>query len=304
MLKSRSIIAVIFGLAILSAEALAQTAPEDQPRQEESTTDADQNSQNQNENSVRLTSALEGIESAIRDLIAEEDKIETQRQQDAEDRDLKAQEGMAWWAELMFYSAVATVILTVVALFAIIRTLHHTRRAADYTKDMLTEARRGTSAVNRAWIKVNILPGTYNLDEEGAISFNVSVEIQNTGTTPAMKAHTAINAVIDYDQAKLEVELLASAQATSEYAETASRIVFPNETYIRPWCPVIDGSAFRERGYITSAIIGCVSYRTNYDSDVHQTAFVFGVTFEDGDISPRNEEGNCEYFVLSGGFAT
>ncbi len=65
---------------------------------------------------------------------------------------------MAQWAEWMFYAAAATVALTLAALFAIIRTLVHTRRAADYTRDMLVEAEKSTAAAilaassERAWM--------------------------------------------------------------------------------------------------------------------------------------------------------
>ena len=57
-----------------------------------------------------------------------------------------AQEGMALWAEWMFYAAAATTLLTFIALVAIIRTLHHTRRAADSAENMLTQTEKSTAA--------------------------------------------------------------------------------------------------------------------------------------------------------------
>lgn len=146
MSKGYWIIAVALGLGIYANHLTAQSTAENQPRQEESTTDANQEREEQGGETEDLTAALEGIEAAIRDLIAEEDKIAAEAQQNREQRDLEAQEDMAIWAERMFYATAATVALTLVALYAIIRTLHHTRRAADYTEGMLVEAKATTVA--------------------------------------------------------------------------------------------------------------------------------------------------------------
>lgn len=127
MLKSYWIVTVAFGLTVLTAEVRGQAATEDEPRQEESAADTNENRPDQNSQTVDLAPALKGIETAIRNLVAEEDKIQAQRREDAEGRDLEAQEGMALWAEWMFYTSTATVVLTLAALFAIVRTLHHTR---------------------------------------------------------------------------------------------------------------------------------------------------------------------------------
>jgi hypothetical protein len=48
--------------------------------------------------------ALKAIETAIRDLIAEEDAIERKRQQQREVADLQAQQEMALWAERMTWA--------------------------------------------------------------------------------------------------------------------------------------------------------------------------------------------------------
>ena len=184
------------GLTVsLSGQAWRQAATEDQPRQEEGAADADDDSANQSAQAVDFLPALEGIEAAIRDLIADEDKITAKAQQDRESRDLEAQERMAQWAEWMFYATAATVALTLAALFAIIRTLHHTRRAADYTGDMLEEAKKSTAAANRAVAEtVNTsknqlrsyvcLASTRNLPVRGE-EVSTEFRIQNYGASPA-----------------------------------------------------------------------------------------------------------------------
>ncbi len=150
MSKSRWVIAVAFGLIATLGAAQNQPAPENQPSQNESPTDRQDERGADQAQPVDITTVLERIESAIRDLKAEVDEVEQNRQRDASQRDLDAQEGMAWWAELMFYAASASVLLTAIALWAIIRTLHQTRRAAEASEGMLAEARATTDAANKS----------------------------------------------------------------------------------------------------------------------------------------------------------
>ncbi len=107
---------------------------------------------------------------------------------------------MAKWAKKMYYATGATVILTLFALFAIVRTLHHTRRAADYTKGMLDqaiittsaaiEANKTTRLVGQAQIRPWVLyKGILANPEEkmGTRSVNISFMWKNFGGTPAIK---------------------------------------------------------------------------------------------------------------------
>lgn len=65
------------------------------------------------------------------------EEYEEAQEWDQERRDLHAQEKMALWAFWMF-------IVTALALAAILRTLHHTKRAADAAADAVAEARKAT----------------------------------------------------------------------------------------------------------------------------------------------------------------
>jgi len=199
MLKRYGMSVFALGLSLLSSSAWPQITTEDQPRPEESATDPNEDSQRQDRQPIDLLPALEGIESAIRDLIAEKDQIEAEAQQGRENRDLEAQESMAQWAESMFYATAATVALTLAALFAIVRTLHHTRRAADYTGDMLTEAQATTKAAQASIeltrdmaeieLRAHLVPfGVRVLTEftnEKISGYLFQVIVKNTGQTPA-----------------------------------------------------------------------------------------------------------------------
>ncbi len=203
MFKSRWIVAIAFGLIACLGAAQEQPTPKDQPRQSESANNADDGGQENQSETIELTSALDRIETAIRDLIAEEDKTEQERAREQASRDLNAQEGMAWWAELMFYATAGTVVLTFVALVAIIRTLHHTRRAADYTRDMLAQAELTTEAAiaavgtERAWLTMAQIAtqGPTNIEDVSTgKTFNNAIRImltwENTGRSPAIKVAT------------------------------------------------------------------------------------------------------------------
>ena len=113
-----------------------------------------------------------------------------------------AQEGMAWWAELMFYATAATVLLTFAALGAIIRTLHHTKRAADYTEHMLAEAKATTNeartaneimrAEQRPWIVIGLeyLGNTGVTDRQA--SAKLRFKATNVGKTPALNCKISV----------------------------------------------------------------------------------------------------------------
>ena len=64
----------------------------------------------------KLLPALQAIEGAIRDAIAEEDAIESKRQEQRDIDDLNAQKEMARWAKLMFWATAGTIGLTFAGL--------------------------------------------------------------------------------------------------------------------------------------------------------------------------------------------
>ncbi len=140
------IAAFAFGLTFSGAAAQNQPTTEDQPRQEESVSNGQDSAESQQPEAIDTTPALQGIEAAIRDLKAEIDEVEQERQRENDRRDLDAQEGMAIWAERMFYVTLATVFLTLAALITIIRTLHHTKLAAKSAADMVPHARDSAAA--------------------------------------------------------------------------------------------------------------------------------------------------------------
>lgn len=136
-------------------------------------------------------------------VIKEDD--EREKQENAA-RDLYAQEEMALWAKLMFLVSFVGLLLTAAALWAIVRTLHQTRRAADYTEGMLDEAKEATKAAQdsvrtmqqdqRPWMCMadieTLTNVTFHLDGvDYRNSSIVTVKWQNFGRSPAMKLRQA-----------------------------------------------------------------------------------------------------------------
>lgn len=209
----------MFGLAFPS-EIWGQTDLEEQIRQEERSADSQDGTIAEQPEPFDLSPALLSIEGAIRELAPEEDREERQRERERERRDLTAQEAMAWWAKLMFYASAATVFLTFLALIAIVRTLHHTRRAADSADGMLNEAKETTKAARdsvnvareigflQASAYVSVKSATIeitNMDEKDLVA---SVDFANTGVTPASMFDYAVSVDFLIDgQTELKVDL-------------------------------------------------------------------------------------------------
>lgn len=137
--------ALALGMIVAAPGALAQEriepALEEQPeepvateRQEKGGATGQQDAAPEQERAIDFLSGIQGIEAAIRDLIAEEDEIARQRQEDREISDLKAQQDMALWAMLMVFATFATVVVTAVGVFLIWKTLTYTAAAATHTK--------------------------------------------------------------------------------------------------------------------------------------------------------------------------
>lgn len=249
-----------------------------------------------------LLPSLEGIENAIRNLIRDESEEERQRIADQAAKDLEAQTEMAQWAMEMALASIAAAIFTFGGLLLIWRTLYHTRRAADYTKEMLTEAKRTTSAMSRAWLKaeIEILEADHTTLENGDEQFvySINVHIANIGSSPAVQIHTAVstaNYLEDTHSAARRAATEALA-AHDVFGENSGLILFPEQGYIRPWHPsMIDqtGNKF---------IIAVINYKTIYDDDIHQTIVICGIGWNGMTDMPEDIE--TATFDWAGGFAT
>lgn len=218
MLKGRWLIAVAFGLVASLAVAQELATPEDQPRQEERAADSDSGPGPEQQQALDHVPALQGIEAAIRDLVSRGDEAE----QDRNNRDLAAQEEMARWAYWMFVTSAASVFLTFFALLAIIRTLHHTKRAADYAHDMTKQTEISTRAAMdavevtkkigqadiRAYVIVAEAKSVFLETNQGKDQFLTQVTLNNCGKSQAENFSIKVSVMIE----NLKGEVISTVQ--------------------------------------------------------------------------------------------
>ena len=161
------------------------------------------NQETENENDAAALPALEGIEAALRDLVAEQRQQAGLGPEDHELRDLHAQEAMAFWAKLMFYAALASVIITAVGVELVRRTLkasregvRHANSAADAAWKTVEQAKLATDAAEettnitrdigrrqlRAYVTVDVKKG---LILNNGQELRIHIILKNTGQTPA-----------------------------------------------------------------------------------------------------------------------
>ena len=190
MFRGFRIVAIAFGLALLACNSFAQQSAEPtikgQPDTKTEQTDRDANDSGatagDKKKVSRFFTVIEGIENAIRDGIAEQNKPPDSVKEQREKDDLDAQEWMAIWAAAMFAATIASVIVTIGGLVLIKRTLDvtvDTVKAANTTNELFLLA-HNEEMRPRIFVK----PIEIGYVKEGQHPF-VKFEIQNQGKTPA-----------------------------------------------------------------------------------------------------------------------
>jgi len=180
MFRSYRITTIAFGLICLwfasnsSAQQNQSPALKGEPvtsqQQEEAPADSEQSSQTENQTAIDPLPALNGIESAIRELIPEVDQDNRERDNQRSKDDLQAQQEMALWAKLMFVATAISVIVTFIGVVLIRYTLIYSRDAADSARKMVTEARKTTIAaratVRESKLATNAAERSANIQEQ------------------------------------------------------------------------------------------------------------------------------------------
>lgn len=177
-------------------QPILEGEPVAEPRQEEGASASEQRATPEQDSTSQLLPAIRSIETAIRDLIAEEDEIARQKEEARNDADLRAQEDMAWWAKLMFFAAAGSLLLTGIGVLLIWRTLLATQAAANAavaTVDAATDAnvttREVAEAQARAYLSVIRADIAIDTKPRPAKEFEhveVTMHFHNSGSTPAI----------------------------------------------------------------------------------------------------------------------
>jgi hypothetical protein len=149
-------------------------------------------------------------------------------------------------------------------------------------------------ADQRAWICVSkpmIESDVTFINGRANIIF--SIEISNTGKTPATNIYTQMEALQGHDVD--EDEAIATLAAKSRVFLTKhTRAIVPGEQYRRAWGLTFYGDG--EFG-IYPTIIGCVTYVVRPSVEIHQTLFSFDIYAKGEDGEPSHIKTSRSYQV-------
>lgn len=315
--------AFALGLMMYPAEALAQNAAQPSEReplteegQEQRGRAGEQDAAPEQRDTTQLLPAIQGIEAAIRDLIAEESEIEREAERRRNADDLRAQQDMALWSFWTTLAAGASVFLTAVGVYLIWRTMRYTRDAALYAKTaadasvaMVDEAGKSTNAAavaadaandanrlnrqvfladQRPWVAVECKlakPLTWNVN---GCNLSFIVAMKNTGRTPALNADIHFRAYSSYGVDHLKNQL-ALADTARKAPWVMGNTVFPGATVVQHRGTSISleniiaandawvPQTEECRYWAAPIIIGCVQYRSVFGGIPHQAGFIYRV---------------------------
>ncbi len=205
------------------------------------------------------------------------------------ERDLRAQDRMAFWTMVMGLATVTAVLL-------LAATLWETRKAGKAAGVMADQARNTTEAAiasagwaeestklsrdalladQRAWIVIELSFDEDFMIYEGEAHLSVVVRATNIGKTPALYVHTDIDMTFGGD-----ADVLRDTMRTENSSRRAriGRIILPQQSYERPYTLT---AAEPERGgklHITPYVIVCTTYEIWGDERRHQTALIYYVS--------------------------
>jgi hypothetical protein len=260
--------AIALGLIVSLSDVLAQERvepalerqPIPTPEQEErgNASQHDHSSPEQDSPS-ELLPGIQGIEAAIRSLVAPEDEAKRERQENREIADLQAQNNMAFWAMLMFFATVVATLVTAAGVYLIYRTLRYTKtmavdtqRTADAAVVTADEASKGTAAATRAadaaleankinrdvfraerraWIGVkqgDIIVTTPLEWTDGGGAFMVRMIARNIGSSPAHGVWFDSDIYLDKRDSRLFLETIMG-RARNEAVAHSPHTIFPND---------------------------------------------------------------------------
>ncbi len=287
----------VFAIIGSTAPALGQTDLETQSEQEEAA------QQQVPARIVPVPLPVEIVEDQAAAVARQSREEESRRNEIA---DLAAQEGMNTATQAIkdatfdmrdyaLYSTILVGLGTFLAFAAFVLSLLANRSAREAVDVMRQE--------QRPWIKAVLVealrtPGKFQ-------HWHVKLQVSNIGNTPAMDVVT--NMIIKDCLLESKQELrkfvdfaITDLNRTSERA--GGRILFPEESYDRPWSLSLDENLTGGiRHGIHPVVLGCVSYRTGHSDQVRVTAFAFVIDGTSGVVQDETLE---VISVTDGGFAT
>lgn len=274
MFKSRWIIAVAFGLTVLSQSGQAQ--------EQTSSTDGQTGQQHQHSENPALSSPVEIIESQA-EANARKSSEEESRQREI--ADLAAQEGMNDSTESIkdatlkmrdyaLYSTVAVWIGTALLFY----TLRLTRQANKAAQAAVGVTRAVGRAQTRAYVFFNLegIAKPFEIDIRNPSDISVDFEIENVGQTPARNLRHFAKIVIRNRSEKFgdEVIKIMGGQRVPDASLKPSGTVNATADSFGPFIESDFRDCFLPEGNKRIFLIGRIFYEDVFD-DPHETKFCF-----------------------------
>lgn len=223
--------------------------------------------------------------------------------------DLQAQQDMAFWAMLMFFATLATVVISGAALWLLKKTLTATATAAEHAETMADEAKKATRAASEAaqasadatiamvkanditkaaqrpWLSIEAIPKKL-ARENKALAVEIDILTKNVGSTVAANYQLRF----DFTWLKEPTDPYDHVDAVLEKfdpgGEPSRKVVLPNDSEVFPFWSykgVIASSKaqslFGLKGAIAGVLVISAFYKSREDSESwHRTdkAYVIG----------------------------
>lgn len=195
----------------------------------------------------------------------------------------------------------------ILTLLSAVAAAIYARAAAGESRRSADIAQQALVAGERAWISVHVTPeGPLKFLPHGGLSLEIGVHIKNIGKTPALNVHTDVD--------EIHLGLVTPPERAGQFAKskrvantTASRLLLPDQQYVRHWIPAAEGAT--DEFPLFPVLVGCVTYQISPDGTLHQTAFSLMITRKDDSVSLLYRPGveippEClEFIHVAGAFA-
>ncbi|ONF96984.1 hypothetical protein [Sphingomonas jeddahensis] len=195
----------------------------------------------------------------------------------------------------------------ILTLLSAVAAAIYARAAAGESRRSADIAQQALVAGERAWISVHVTPeGPLKLLPHGGLSLEIGVHIKNIGKTPALNVYTDVD--------EIHLGLVNPPERAGAFAKskrvvntTASRLLLPDQQYVRLWIPGAEGAT--NEFPLFPVLVGCVTYQILPDGTLHQTAFAMMITRKDESELLSYEPGieipqeQLEFLHVAGAFA-
>ncbi|MCB1486936.1 MAG: hypothetical protein KDJ88_05695 [Bauldia sp.] len=208
-----------------------------------------------------------------------EKKIETAREPQRAEEDLRAQKEMSRWA---LWLLIATTILSALALGVAAIGVIFVKRTLDANVKAVEAAEKQISLGGRPWLAVEPTLSGEVIVKDGSIKIPIRLVFRNTGHAPAIHVVPEMQIIADAARAMdvtREMQPIVRAKQIAFRShpdrDIAGRAVFPgqdasDQAVVMTLRPIDIG----ERESVWPALVGIVTYDSPVDDSHHQTGFV------------------------------